>query len=386
MYPNLSYFFKDVFGIDVALPIQTYGFFVALAFIIGIWILKIEFKRKEKEGILQSIKRKNLIGEPAKPKELVISGIVGFIVGYKLLDAILNYSTFTDNPQTFILSTSGNFLGGIIGAAISVFFTWREKNKSKLTPPKWIETDIFPHQITGNILMVAAIFGILGAKLFHNLENFDELIADPIGSLFSFSGLTFLGGAIVGSTAVIIYAKRYNIKPLHLLDVAAIGLPLAYAVGRLGCQISGDGCWGVENLHPQPEWLSWLPSWTWSSTYPHNVVNEGGLIDMCTGKHCHALNNPVWPTSLYESTLNVIIFGFLFLIRKRIKVAGMLFSIYLILGGVERFLMELIRVNNLYHIFGFGVTQAEIISVLMIIAGITGIFLTFKYKEKLKSY
>ena len=148
MYPTISQFFQDVFGWNIPLPIQTYGFFVALAFLVGIWFLSFEFKRKEKEGLLHSVKLKIWIGEPAKPRELIISGIVGFIIGFKLFEAILHYSSFVDNPQIFILSMQGSIIGGILGAAISVYSTWREKNKHKLAKPMWSEKEVFPNQIT----------------------------------------------------------------------------------------------------------------------------------------------------------------------------------------------------------------------------------------------
>jgi prolipoprotein diacylglyceryl transferase len=354
-----------------------------MAFLVGVWILAIEFRRKEKEGVLQSVKLKIWVGEPAKAKDFIISGLVGFILGFKILEAIIYYTEFVDNPQTFILSARGSFIGGILGAAISIFSTWREKNKSKLDKPGWQEKEVFPHQLPGNLLVVAGIFGLLGAKLFDSLEHIDQLVADPIGTLFSFSGLTFLGGVIVGSTAVIIYTRKYKIPTIQLLDVAAVAIPLAYAVGRIGCQVSGDGCWGVPNLNPQPEWLSWLPDWTWAYNYPHNVINEGSLIHSCDGKHCHILDQPVWPTPFYETTLNTIIFIILFSIRKIVKIPGLLISFYLILGGTERFFIELIRVNTKYHFFGTEFTQAEMISLIMVLAGIAGIIYLLR-KEKLK--
>ena len=89
-------------------------------------------------------------------------------------------------------------------------------------------------------------------KLFHNLENIGEFIADPMGQLMAFSGLTFYGGLIAGAFAVIWYGRKYNIKPLNLADAAAPGLMLAYGVGRIGCQLSGDGDWGVTNLTTKP--------------------------------------------------------------------------------------------------------------------------------------
>ncbi len=385
MYPTLSEFFKQVFGLDIPLPIQTYGFFVAMAFITGIWVLTKEFKRKEKEGILKPVKKKVRVGEGPKTKDLVIAGIIGFALGYKLLYAVLEYTDFALNPQEFLLSAKGNFIGGILGAVIAIYMNYREKMKTKLDKPVWKEKQIFPHHQAGNLLVVAGIFGLAGAKLFDALEHFDSLIKDPIGTLVSFSGLAFLGGLIVGGIAVIWYAKLNNIKPLHMFDVAAVVMPIGYAIGRIGCQVAGDGCWGIENLEPQPEWLAWLPDWTWSYTYPHNVNRVGEVIQHCSGKYCKVLSTPVYPTPFYETLLNFGIFGILFSLRKKINIPGMLFSGYLILGGLERFFIEKIRVNIEYDIFG-GVTQAEILSVFMIISGIAGIFLLIKYKDKLKDY
>jgi len=263
MYPNLTYFFKDVFGLEVLLPVQTYGFFVAIAFLTGGYILSRELKRKEAEGIFKSTFKKVMIGEAAKPKELIIAGLIGFVVGYKLLHAALDWETFTENPGDFLMNWEGHILGGILGAGISIYLSWKDKNKEKLATPKLIDQEVHPFQHTGTILVLAGIFGLIGAKLFHNLENFGAFLNDPINSILSFNGLTFLGGLIVGVGAGLYYCKKQGMDTLHILDIIAVGIPLAYAVGRIACHISGDGCWGVPNPDPQPDWLAWLPEWTW---------------------------------------------------------------------------------------------------------------------------
>lgn len=387
MYPTLTDFFRDVFGVNIPLPVQTYGFFVAAAFLIGIYVLAKELKRKEKEGLVGSITKRIKIGEPAKLSALVLAGVGGFIVGFKLLEAVLHYSDFVDNPQDFILSARGNLLGGILGAGISVYLNWKEKQKTKLDKPKWVDKTVMPHQLAGTMLIVATIFGLLGAKLFHNLENLDEFMADPMGSLFSFSGLTFLGGLIVGITAVLYYGRKNNIPSLHLLDTAAPAIPIAYATGRMGCHISGDGCWGVPNPAPKPDWMSFLPDWMWSYDYPNNVINAGSkMVENCGGSHCHVLDVPVFPTSFYEASIMVVGFLIIWSIRKKINVPGVMFMIFLTFAGIERFLMEQIRINNKLDVLGFDITQAEIISSIMILLGTIGIIFFLKKGHQVNAW
>jgi phosphatidylglycerol:prolipoprotein diacylglycerol transferase len=167
-----------------------------------------------------------------------------------------------------------------------------------------------------------------------------------------------------------------------MLDIAGPGLMLAYAVGRIGCHLSGDGDWGIENLSPKPGWLSWAPDWVWSFKYPHNVVNEGVPIAGCTGNFCNELPLPVYPTPFYEVLMGLAIFAFLWSIRHKITTPGIMVSIYLILNGLERFLIETIRVNSKYHVFGMGFTQAELISSIMIITGLAGIFWSMNKASK----
>ena len=374
MYPAISDIINDVFGTNIHLPIQTYGFFVAMAYLTGTWVLKREMKVREKQGLLLSTKKKILVGAPASVKELVILGILSLLIGYKFSGMIIEYRLFSEDPQGYLMSLKGSYWGGAVVAAAFVLYRWYTKKKKKLDKPIWEEVDVYPHDQAGTILIVAAIFGILGAKIFHNLENFDALVADPVGEIFSFMGLTFYGGLIVGSAAVIIYARRQKIAVLPLIDSAAPAIALAYGVGRLGCHMSGDGCWGVANLHPKPGWLTWLPDWLWAYKYPHNVVHDGIPIDHCTGEYCTILKDPVYPTSLYDFIFMAIVCVVLILIRNKVKVPGHLFSILLIIIGVQRFFIEKIRVNNTYHIGSLHITQAEIISIVMVLLGALGIW------------
>jgi prolipoprotein diacylglyceryltransferase len=381
MFPQITDVFNYLFGTHIHLPIQSYGFFVALAFLIGAYIIKLELKRKEKDGLLHPTTRKVLKGAPAGAFELVVMAVFGFIIGYKLGGIMSDYAEFSDNPQTYIFSSKGSIVGAIALAIILAAWRYFEKKKKQLKEPVWEEVVVHPYQLAGNILMIAAVAGLLGAKIFHNLENFQDLINDPIGSIFSFMGLTFYGGLIVGSLAVIFYARKNKIPVTHLIDAAAPAIMLSYGIGRMGCMMSGDGCWGVPNLKPKPEWLSWLPDWIWSFRFPHNVINEGIGIDHCTGKYCTILEYPVYPTSFYDFALCVIFFLVLWMIRKKINIPGMLFSILLVIIGFQRFFMEKIRVNNVFDILGIQTTQAELISIVLIILGIVGIIF-FKKRNK----
>ncbi len=222
--------------------------------------------------------------------------------------------------------------------------------------------EVPPSTIMGNVTLIAAVAGIIGAKIFHILENLGDFYQDPLGMLFSTGGLTFYGGLIVAGAAVAWYVRKKGLPLWKFADALAPSLILAYGIGRLGCHLAGDGDWGiVADLSKKPDWL---PTWLWAETYPNNILGV-------------QLPEPgVYPTSIYEFVLGVALFGVLWVLRKHPFKAGWLFSLYLVFAGVERFFIELIRVNNRFDLFGLQVTQAEVISVLLVVAGIIGLVLT----------
>lgn len=385
MYPTLYDLILDLTGISIP-PfrlVQSFGLMVALAFLAASQDLKSELKRKEKQGLLQAVRKKITVGGKSTLLQKITSGIIGFLLGYKFLAIVLDFDTVVLNPQAFILSTEGNLLGGVIVAAISVGIRiWEDRKLNH--EPKEVEVLVHPYQQVGTITILAAVFGIGGAKIFHNLENLDELMADPVGALISFSGLSFLGGLICATAAILWFARKNNIKMLHLADSALPGLMLAYGIGRMGCQIAGDGDWGVPNDAPKPDWLSWLPDWAWAYNYPNNVLGIDLKTDFAQMGYV-SLTGYAWPTPIYETTMALLIFGFFWFMRTRWTTPGMVAAWYLILAGIERLAIEQIRINNEYPIFG-GVTQAEIISTVMIVIGIVFLFIMPKVGHKWAQY
>lgn len=369
MYPNLYYAVKDLFGFEITglKLINSFGFFVAIAFIAASAVLSAELKRKEKEGLLIHEEEKMIVGAPASLQELLLNFLLGFIFGYKIIGAFVVPSALND-PQSFILSTNGSAPVGILVGIFFLILKWYEKNKVKLPKPEEKTFKIWPHDRVGDIVLYAAIFGFLGAKIFHNLENWGEFVKDPIGNLIAFSGLTFYGGLICATIAIIYFARKHKIGVVHLADAMAPTMMFAYAIGRVGCQVSGDGDWGIVNNNPKP--FAWMPDGLWSSVYAHNVIGEGVPIKDCVGQYCNQLPMPVYPTALYEVIACLLLFCVLWFLRTRIKVAGRLAALYLMFNGIERFSIEQIRVNTKYVDLPFQPTQAEIIALVLFLGGV----------------
>lgn len=389
MYPTLYDMFLDLFGLSIPFlrVVQSFGFFVAISFVLAYITMSSELKRKEKLGLIKSQKVKTLMGKPYAKQEYVVSALMGFLLGYKIVPVLI-FSSNMDDPRSFLLSTEGYPILGFALAVAMVLYKRYEDKKQQLHPPVEKDITVRPHHHMSNLTMVAAITGLLGAKIFHNLENWSYFISNPIDALFSFSGLTFFGGLICGGAGVLWYANKKGIKPLHMLDVGAPAMMLAYASGRIGCHVSGDGDWGIVNTADKPSWLSWAPDWFWAYNYPNNVNQQcnpyvEGSAEYIENRFCNFEETPylianVFPTPLYEILVCGLFFGLLWFLRKRINIPGMLFGIYMILAGFERFWIEKIRVNTLIDFLGMQVTQAEIISTLMMLLGIAMIIYTKK--------
>lgn len=370
MYPNLYYAFKDLFGVDWRFLrfVNSFGFFVAIAFILAAIVLAAELRRKSRAGIFQPTEMEIMVGKPASIIDLSLNFLLGFLLGYKIIALFIMSNSATEDPQAFIFSTIGNWPAGIGLGLLFAGLKWWDKHKQRLPKPEKRKVRIWPQDRVGEITIIALIAGLIGAKIFDAFETWSDFVKDPVGNLFSAQGLTFYGGLICAALAIWWYAKKHKIGFWHLNDAAAPALMLAYAVGRIGCQVAGDGDWGIVNRLNKP--FNWLPNWMWSYTYPHNVAKEGNLIPGCQDRFCQVLPNGVFPTPFYETIACLILFFIIWSLRKKFKIPGTLFAFYLMLNGLERFFIEKIRVNIKMNLFGFHPTQAELISTLLFISGI----------------
>ncbi|HSJ17238.1 MAG TPA: prolipoprotein diacylglyceryl transferase family protein [Solirubrobacterales bacterium] len=184
----------------------------------------------------------------------------------------------------------------------------------------------------------ALLGGIVGARIDFAIQNWDDVSGDVAGNIFSGSGLVWFGGAVGGAIGVVLWAWRRKMLGLPLLDLAAPALALGYAIGRIGCQVSGDGDYGEDWDGP------------WAMAYPDGT---------------EPIDTPVHPTPIYET----LVMGFVALLlwRWRDRFApGILFAIYLVLAGAERFLVEFIRRNDAV---AAGLTTAQLLSLAMVAAG-----------------
>jgi phosphatidylglycerol---prolipoprotein diacylglyceryl transferase len=188
------------------------------------------------------------------------------------------------------------------------------------------------------MVFAALVGGIVGARLWWVVENWSDAKDDILSSLFSGAGLVWYGGALGGAAAVIFWAWRRRFLTLQMLDVAAVPLAAGYAIGRIGCQLAGDGDYGIAWDGP------------WAMAYPDGTVPT---------------TEEVHPTPVYETLAMGLVAVLLWRWRHRWR-PGTLFALYLVLAGTERFLVEFVRRNEEVLV---GLTQPQLLSLVMIAAG-----------------
>lgn len=220
------------------------------------------------------------------------------------------------------------------------------------------------HLMIGDMVAVSALAGVAGARLFHIADNMPVFMADPLAMVFSRAGFSIYGGLLAGVATGVLLLRRRGLPVATMLDALAPSLMLGYAIGRLGCQLSGDGDWGIAaDMALKPAWLA---DWWWAQTYDGNIV---GVAIAAPG---------VYPAPLYESLAALLLFAVLWMLRSWMPRPGQLFSVYLLLAGFERLLVEKIRVNPRHDWFGISLTQAEVVSVLLILGGMLGLVMALR--------
>jgi phosphatidylglycerol:prolipoprotein diacylglycerol transferase len=181
------------------------------------------------------------------------------------------------------------------------------------------------------IVFASLIGGVVGAKLYFVVQHGDA------GSLFTGTGLVWYGGVIGGAIGVIAWGRWRGMLNLTLLDVCCIPLALGYAIGRIGCQLSGDGDYGIRWDGP------------WAMSYPHGTVPTV---------------HTVHPTPIYETIAVGLVTWWLWRNREAFR-PGLLFAWYLLLSGIERFLIEFIR-RNTDVVAGLTAPQLESLALIVV--------------------
>ena len=205
------------------------------------------------------------------------------------------------------------------------------------------------------IIGITGLAGLAGSRLYHLLETPAEFFADPWPQLFSTMGFAFAGAIIGGFLALVLLARRFRIAPLLMLDVASPAAALGYGIGRIGCLISGDGDYGKPTTLP------------WGMAFPHGIVpTTESCVEWGAAPDCR-----VHPTPIYEFLIAILIFWLLWRIGeralKRRAPSGTIFAAYLVLTGIARFFVEIIRINPRSFL---GMSNAQAASVVSILAGI----------------
>jgi phosphatidylglycerol:prolipoprotein diacylglycerol transferase len=204
------------------------------------------------------------------------------------------------------------------------------------------------------IIGITGLSGLAGSRLYHLLESPAEFFADPWPQLFSTMGFAFVGAMIGGFLALVLLAKRFRMSMLLMLDAASPAAAMGYGIGRIGCLISGDGDYGIPTSLP------------WGMSFPNGIVP--------TTERVH-------PTPIYEFLVAILIFWILWHLGARGLKShapnGMIFAAYLVLTGIARFLVEIIRINPRSF---YGLTNAQAASVISMLAGLA----LFGYCRKAK--
>lgn len=190
------------------------------------------------------------------------------------------------------------------------------------------------------ITFSALLGGFVGARAYYLIQNYGEVRHQLSASIVAGGGLVWYGGVIGGAIGVLAWMRWRGAFELPLLDMSAIALALGYGIGRIGCQVSGDGDYGIRSSLP------------WAMGYPH------GTLPTPPGVR-------VQPTPIYETVAMCLLALVLWRLRDRLR-PGVVFALYLLGSGLERFLVEFVRRNK--EVLA-GLTAAQIESLVLLALG-----------------
>jgi len=217
-----------------------------------------------------------------------------------------------------------------------------------------------------DLVFMAVVGGILGAKGYYILLNYPRLVSDPAGLIFARGGLVWYGGFLLAAALVIWEIRRQKLPLAQTADAAAPGLALAYAVGRIGCFLVGDD-WG----RPTGSWVGIAFPQGAPPTRVDIIERDFGITVDPELVERYGQVVPVHPTQLYEVGMSTLIFFLLWRIRRAPRPAGWLFMLWLALAGAERFLVEFLRAKD-DRFFGL-LTLAQIVSLSIVFVGVVGV-------------
>ncbi|MGI9628356.1 MAG: prolipoprotein diacylglyceryl transferase [Longimicrobiales bacterium] len=218
-----------------------------------------------------------------------------------------------------------------------------------------------------DILFMAVVGGILGAKIYYMLLNWPRLVADPAGMILSRGGMVWYGGFILGTALVLWKIRQLKLPMAKVVDACAPAIAIAYAVGRFGCFLVGD-----DYGRPTGSWVGMaFPDGTPPTTVDALERNFGITVDPELVERFGQVI-PVHPTQLYEIGLSLVFFVVLWRMRRHTRAAGWLFAVWLTLAGFERFFVEIFRAKDDRFLGVF--TVAQLISVVLIAVGFYWVF------------
>jgi phosphatidylglycerol---prolipoprotein diacylglyceryl transferase len=355
MYPDLSYILADFFESPIdnwASIFKTYGTLLVITFLICSYLLRYELKKQSESGKIPKIK----ISTSIRAFENLLIIILVTLIGYKVVYLYFNINEF-NNFKEIVISVEGNIWGAFLFFIFSLLVLYRYENETKKN--EYIDF----YKLTYGLSLVIIIFSLVGMKVIGILEC--DVQGKSFISLLNECGTAFYGGLLGGLLGGFIFCKFYNFPFSYLLDSIAPVMMFGYSFGRVACHLSGDGCWGVENHFTKPIWLK-IPNWLWAYNYPHNVINCGIKIKYFEGKYAMVLDNPVYPTSLYEAIYAFGAFYVILRLRAIITKPYHLFITFIMLLAFERFIIGFIRNSSKYTFLGLHLSQAQYISLFFL--------------------